>query len=298
MSLTNKLRRFDLIITKLETTKFPSLKVLLNYLNSYDCAIVARTLQRDFEELKSEFKVFIEYDSFHRGYFIEKDTVTDSVIGFIKNMSLQANLLGFVKENEKSNAIILKEKYDLKGVEFIPKVLTAIQHHFQIEFVYHAFDSDKPKKYTLQSYALKEFLGRWYIVGTAPNKTTILKFGVDRIVSLTISETKFKPNKTIDLTSYFSKMIGIIDNGAERENVVLCFTAFQAKYIRTLPLHWSQKEIRATETEVRFEYFIVINYELLQKILSYGKEVKVLQPITLRKEIQNILKQALVQYKK
>lgn len=109
MSLTNKLRRYDLIITKLERTQFPSLKSLINYLNTYDCRIVARTLQRDFEELKTEFKVFIEYDSYHRGYFIEKDTISESVIQFIRNMSLQANLLDFAKANQKSNAIILKK---------------------------------------------------------------------------------------------------------------------------------------------------------------------------------------------
>jgi predicted DNA-binding transcriptional regulator YafY len=297
MSLTNKLRRFDLIITKLERAKYPSLKTLINYLNTYDCRIVARTLQRDFEELKTEFKVFIEYDSFHRGYFIEKDTITDSVIQFIKNMSLQANLLDFAKSNQQSDAIILKEKHDLKGVEFIPKILTAIQHHFQIEFSYHAFDSELPKKYTMQPYALKEFLGRWYMVGVLPGKSSVTKFGVDRITILTIAETKFKLNKKIDLNAYFSRMIGIIDNGAEREIVVLSFTPFQANYIKTLPLHWSQKEILTNEHEVRFEYFILTNYELQQKILSYGAEVNVIQPVSLQKKHQQILKDAQARYK-
>lgn len=40
----------------------------------------------------------------------------------------------------------------------------------------------------LQPYALKEFLGRWYMVGVSPNKTSILKFGIDRITSMTITE--------------------------------------------------------------------------------------------------------------
>ena len=86
MSLTNKLRRFELLISKLERSNYPSLSALLKFLNGYGCNIVSRTLQRDFEELRTEFKVFVEYDTFHRGYFIEKDTITDSVIQFIKNM--------------------------------------------------------------------------------------------------------------------------------------------------------------------------------------------------------------------
>lgn len=93
-------------------------------------------------------------------------------------------------------------------------------------------------------------------------------------------------------------MIGIMDNGAEREIVVLRFTPFQANYIRTLPLHWSQKEILTNEQEVRFEYFILTNYELLQKILSYGDAVKVLQPKSLQKQHQEMLKGALAHYKR
>jgi predicted DNA-binding transcriptional regulator YafY len=92
-------------------------------------------------------------------------------------------------------------------------------------------------------------------------------------------------------------MIGVIDNGGTREIVVLSFTSFQANYIRTLPLHWSQKEILNTEIEVQFEYFILINYELLQKILSYGGEVKVMQPISLKKKIKDVLQQTLKQYR-
>jgi predicted DNA-binding transcriptional regulator YafY len=297
MSITNKLRRFDLIITKIENSKYPSLQSISDYLNKYDFDVVSRTLQRDIDELRTEFRILIEYDRKYKGYYIEKDNTTESVIQFIKNMSLQANLLDFMKENQTSNNIVLKEKYALKGVEYIPKLLLAIQHFLQIEFLYQAFDSEKPKKYILQSYALKEFLGRWYIVGVAVGKSTILKFGVDRLTSLHVLEKKFKPDKSIDLETYFSRMIGIIDNGEDRAHVVLSFSPFQANYIRTLPLHWSQNEILTTDNEVRFEYFILTNYELLQKILSYGAEVKVIQPASLKKEHKQVLKAALARYK-
>lgn len=297
MSLTSKLKRLNLIITKIESSKHPSLQTIADYLNKHDCNIVHRTLQRDVEELRKEFSIILEYDKKQKGYFIEKNSNTDEIIQFIKNMSLQANLLDFAKENQKSNAIILKEKYELKGIEYIPEILHAIQHHLQIDISYQKFYSTKERKYTIQPYALKEFLGRWYVVCVSKGQSEILKFGVDRILSLTTSEIKFKPNKNIDLEVHFSKMIGIIANDEERENVVLSFTPFQANYIRTLPLHWSQKEILTNEHEVQFEYFIISNHELLQKILSYGDAVKVIQPNSLKKEHKNILKLALDKYK-
>ena len=80
MSLTNKLKRLNLIITKIESSKYPSLQAIADYLNKYDYDIVHRTLQRDIEELRTEFNIVLEYDKKQKGYFIEKDNTTDTVI--------------------------------------------------------------------------------------------------------------------------------------------------------------------------------------------------------------------------
>lgn len=297
MSVTSKLKRYELILTKVDNSKYPSLAEIYEYLNKFDLAPSERTLQRDMEELKTEFSIELIYDKKYRGYFIEKNTMTDTVIQFIKNMSLQANLLEFSKLSQETNAIILKEKHNLKGVEWIPVLLDAIQHHLYIELTYLKFYDTKPKKYNFQPYGLKEFLGRWYLVGLDKGKPTIVKFGVDRIVDINITDKKFKRDRGVDLTTYFSRMIGIIDEGGDRETVVLSFTPFQANYIRTLPLHWSQKEILTNEIEVQFEYYLLLNHELMQKILSYGAEVKVIKPSALQKEHKECLKNSLSKYK-
>jgi predicted DNA-binding transcriptional regulator YafY len=213
-------------------------------------------------------------------------------------MSLQANLLEFSKTSQESNAVIFKEEYHLKGVEWIPVLLDAIQHHLYIELTYHKFYEEQPDVYSFQPYGLKEFSGRWYVVGLLKAETTVIKFGVDRIVDIKIADKKFKRDRDVDLTTYFSRMIGIIDEGGERETVELSFTPFQANYIRTLPLHWSQKEILTNDKEVRFEYFLLPNHELMQKILSYGAEVKIIKPLSVQKEHMDCLKNALARYKK
>lgn len=297
MSVTSKLKRYELILNKVESSKYPTLADIYEYLDKFDLAPSERTLQRDMEELKSEFEIDLVYDKKYRGYYIEKNTKTDTIIQFIRNMSLQANLLEFSKISQESNAIILKEEYYLKGIEWIPVLLDAIQHHLYIELTYHKFYEKQPDVYSFQPYGLKEFLGRWYVVGLLKGETNVIKFGVDRIVDLKIADKKFKINKEIDLTTYFSRMIGIIDEGGDREPVVLSFTPFQANYIRTLPLHWSQKEILTNEKEVQFEYYLLLNHELMQKILSYGAEVKVIKPAALQAKHKEWLKNALAKYK-
>lgn len=298
MSVTSKLKRYELILNKVETSKFPTLAAINSYLEKFDMAPSERTLQRDMEELKTEFGIELVYDKKYRGYYIEKTRGTDTIIQFIRNMSLQANLLEFSKISQESNSIILKEEYNLKGVEWIPVLLDAMQHLLTIELTYHKFYEAEARKYTFQPYGLKEFLGRWYAVGMVKGEQKITKFGVDRIVDVRLTDKKFKKQKGVDLPTYFSRMIGIIDEGGDRETVVLSFTPFQANYIRTLPLHWTQKEILSNDQEVQFEYFLLINYELMQKILSYGAEVKVIKPAALQAKHKEWLKNALAKYKK
>jgi proteasome accessory factor B len=97
MSVTSKLKRYELILTKVENSKYPTLAGIYDYLRRFDINPSERTLQRDMEELKTDFNIDLVYDKKYRGYYIEKNTSTDTIIQFIKNMSLQANLLEFSK---------------------------------------------------------------------------------------------------------------------------------------------------------------------------------------------------------
>jgi predicted DNA-binding transcriptional regulator YafY len=297
MSIINKLKRFELILTKVEQSKYPTFDEILKYLERYDRSVSHRTLQRDFDELNREFRIVLEYDKRYKGYSIERNTLIDGVIQFIKNMSLHASLLEFTRAADHSHKIILKEEYHLKGVEWIPSLLEAIRHHMEVKLAYHPFGVTASKAYTLRPYALKEFLGRWYVAGILPDRTGVFKFGVDRIVEVHHTHKKFKMDKNVNLSEYFSRMIGIIDDGGKCDTVILSFTEFQANYIRTLPLHWTQKELPGKDKKVQFEYFLLLNYELLQKIMSYGSEVRVIKPASLQRWHKEMLKQSLAGYK-
>jgi hypothetical protein len=72
MSVTSKLKRYELILTKVETSKYPTLAAIYDYLNKFDINPSERTLQRDMEELKTEFEIELVYDKKYRGYLHRK----------------------------------------------------------------------------------------------------------------------------------------------------------------------------------------------------------------------------------
>ena len=80
------------------------------------------------------------------------------------------------------------------------------------------------------------------------------------------------------------------------KKVLLAFSAYQAKYIKTLPLHKSQVIVSENDNEVIFGLFVAPNYELLQRILMYGKEVRVLEPESLANQVKDILTESIKKY--
>lgn len=62
----------------------------------------------------------------------------------------------------------------------------------------------------------------------------------------------------------------------------------QAKYFRSLPKHSSQKETDPIDGWPVFTYRLVPTYDFKQEILSYGANVEVLEPESLRKEMADM----------
>lgn len=149
---------------------------------------------------------------------------------------------------------------------------------------------------TLQPYFIKESKNRWYIIGLEKNANQIRTFGLDRISGVEVLKTKFtKPSKTF-IQSLFQNSFGIIYNQKPPQKVILEFSSFQANYIKSLPLHSSQKIISEIENYCKIQLFIHPTYDFIMEILSMGNEVTVLEPQSLKEEIKEILKETLKNY--
>lgn len=80
------------------------------------------------------------------------------------------------------------------------------------------------------------------------------------------------------------------------EKVILEFDKFQANYIKTYPLHHSQRELPVKSGKATFEFFIHITFDLIKELCSYGNQVKVLKPAFLEKNIREIHRSAYRNY--
>jgi predicted DNA-binding transcriptional regulator YafY len=81
------------------------------------------------------------------------------------------------------------------------------------------------------------------------------------------------------------------------ERVVLRFTPLQAKYVKALPMHPSQKVVKEDKDSAVIELLVQPNRELHNELLAMGEGVRVLEPASLAKAIAKAHKAAAKQYK-
>lgn len=145
--------------------------------------------------------------------------------------------------------------------------------------------------------ALKVSQHRWYLLGIDDKDSKLKTFALDRMSDLEITRKKFSRPKYPDISSLFTNNFGVMIDEKDRPQVVeLAFTQPQGQYIKTFPLHTSQKVIKETSNELVIELKLVPTFDLMQACLSFGADVEVKRRGTLRKTVRRILTEAAALY--
>ena len=299
MSTQGTIKRYILIIEKINDSKYPSLENLREFLRDQGFEISERTLQRNIEAIRLEFNIDIKYDYNHKGYYIDKDS-TDSLETFLKFLEIAgtAELISdSIKEDRKTlHYLSFDTAAYLKGVEYLKILLKAIKDSKVVTFNKVNYKSEKNSEYLVEPYLLKEYQNRWYLVGYVPKIKEVRTFGLDRIDQVQVLKEKFKKDKEIKPLEMFDNIIGVNGEDGKVEEVHLSLTPLQGKYLKSLPLHKSQQIIKEDQKETVISLKVVVNYELLQRILMLGYQCTVLQPKSLVEEVKNSLKESLGNY--
>ena len=68
-------------------------------------------------------------------------------------------------------------------------------------------------------------------------------------------------------------------------DVILSVSNSRYNYIKTKPLHLTQRKLGEDKAYTRISINVKINKELIALLLSFGSDIEVLAPVSLREEI-------------
>ena len=254
-----------------------------------------RTFHRDINEIEELFGIEIEYDTVNKGYFIEDVIINKNTSLLIESYRI-INTLEQFKEISKYISTGLHNT----GSEHISTILYAIKNKNGIEFSYYKFVGGEITQRNIEPYFLKEFKFRWYVIGKDINDKQVKTFALERIQRNTLrikTNTNYQIPEDINPDNFFDDSFGIFQlQNSESELVELSFSPLKGKFIKSVPLHKSQKVLVDNETELRIQLQLQITHDFLMEILSHGSDVVVLKPSSLAGRIKNELEQSIKYY--
>jgi predicted DNA-binding transcriptional regulator YafY len=189
------------------------------------------------------------------------------------------------------------EKRRPQGTENLYGLLHAIKNKFQIKYEYQKFWEEEITTRTVEPYALKEFKNRWYVMAKDSKDGNVKSFALDRLSNLEISNRKFEYPKKYNIEEPYRYCFGIINPDDEvPQDILLSFDPVQGKYIKSLPLHETQQIVIDNEEELQVKLKLCVTHDLVMELLSFGSNMKVLQPKSLIDEIKSVHQKAFKQY--
>ncbi len=284
------------------------------------------TIEKDLFAMREDHDAPIKYSKREKGYYYDDPEFTmdeiplneDDVdaIKFAANILFQFKGVDVFKKFEFAidkilDRVNISDKFTDKsieqyvqfetapvygGSEFLSDLLEAIKKKKSVQFEYAKFDGSGKKIRRVDPYLLKEYRNRYYLIGKTLVKGKTQTFGLDRMSQLNILNEKFQRDADFDPDRYFKHAIGITAGSSDPERVVIEANDILANYLNSQPIHFSQEIIKEKKKYTRYAYEILVTQELIMLLLSYGNQVKVLEPKSLVDEIKNRLKDSLNQY--
>ena len=258
-----------------------------------------RTFLRHINDIADIFGIDIECEGCGEyNYFITND---DSKSDTTKEWLLNSmSLHNFVCDSQQLKKRILLEDIP-SGQKFLTTIIEAIRDLTVLHIWYQGFGKHE-SDFEIKPICVKLFRQRWYVYAKSQVGNRI--YALDRINDIEVTDKKYKfPDIAPD--EVFDKTVGVSAFDAKVEKVRI--KAFKDKqhgyedcYLRSLPLHKSQREITnlSTDEYAVFEYDMKVSFELKQELLRHMDSIEVVAPKSLRDEMKRVTEAMTKRYKK
>lgn len=250
--------------------------------------LATRTFANHIYAIADIFGIDIVCDRRDNTYYIEN--AEDMNGRGIRNWMLNAlSLNSLLSEGASLRDRIFFDEVPSKD-KFLAIVIQAIRDGRKLDICYKSFRKDYEENFVFEPYFLKEFKRRWYLYGYKGDKDGCRMIALDRMITAVITSEIFSLPKKFSTKDYFGNIYGVrVYPSMKPTKVLLKVSSRQSKYFRSLPLHRSQEEIEIHNDYSIFSYFLTADYDFKQDILSFGKEIEVIEPKELRIEIAQII---------
>ena len=292
--MLNQIKRLSAIVNKLSgISEYVSKEELLEAMSgdmAENGSYTLRTLQRDIRTIEEVFGMEIENVKGEGYRIVGWDPVyTDR----FKELLSEFEILSTVGSDSGTRDYIISEQRKMTFSVDIQKVLRSIKQRRKVRFSYSLPRlGGKEVEYLAEPYFLKQSQNRWYLVAMVEG---ILKcFELGRFVSFKVLDEEFSRDESVQAENLFRDCFGIWDDlKMPVEDIRLRFSPLDGRFIKTLPIHSSQKIVAETNEYVEVTLRLKITNDFVMALLSRSSSIEILAPQSLKDRMNAIWAAAL-----
>ena len=234
-------------------------------------------LNTDNEEVKSLEKALEQLKQQEFEYIDDLESLTKKVKS---NNELTNDITyGIISESEETY-LDKEEDYELE-------IQSACLMRHKLKMSYHSISSGDSIR-VIRPYAVITKNDMKYVIAYCENRKTIRTFKLIRINWIEVLSDKFDINSSFDIKEYMKNTIGIFNNDEIKLKLLLkkpfSYSVSERKYVENQHITWNDDET------IIFEATMNGKEDIIRWILSMGECVTILEPLYLKEELKNILK--------
>ena len=192
------------------------------------------------------------------------------------------------QENDTKKILFYDHNEEYKGINQLKPLYFAIKKKQVLKIVYKGFKGKESSVFEFHPHILKQYNRRWFVFGY--NKTVKRwqhSIPLDeRLISFETLEDVNYLDSDKDWEIFFRTMVGVTRINENVKRVVLRFHNGRENYFKTKPFQPDYEEFFEEDKQDQVWFETIINKELVQQLLSYGKDVEVLEPESLKKQMR------------
>ena len=197
----------------------------------------------------------------------------------------------FAVSNLISENLSLKDRILVSQVpsarNHLMALLEAMRENHVVRITYCRFSKFKSYQSLIEPYCVKLFENRWYVLAHNIHYDDYRIYGLDRIEDLEMTADTFKLPKDFSASEYFFNYYGIVaDENIEPQRIIIRAYHDHIPYLKSLPLHRSQKLLEDNGEYADFELFLAPTYDFIMRLLHVGAMIEVISPTSLRKTMK------------
>lgn len=199
------------------------------------------------------------------------------------------------KHNKGQEIMSTSSDHRLTNIDLLPILYNAISNKQVLEIVYHPA-YDETTTIIFHPHYLKEYNGRWHVLGHADGLTPDIGYNV------AIDRIQYTPREVYNIKyieaprgfykDLFRDIVGVTHpiNAQTQHIVVRVYNHYIFNLIDTKPIHQSHHIVAPFDEYPDGEYGdfsidVVVNNELIGRLLQMGENLEVMSPLHVRQEI-------------